>query len=163
MIVVSDTSPIRALANLGLLTILQRLYGRVIIPRAVALELSQDPMGQFVIDVDDLGEFAGVEIAAVADGTDLERFLQELDRGESEALALAIELRADLVLIDETAGRSVARREGLNVIGVLGVLLEAKHQGLIEAVAPLLDQLQLRYQFFIGEQLRRQILRSAGE
>jgi predicted nucleic acid-binding protein len=68
-----------------------------------------------------------------------------------------------LVLIDESAGRSAAKKEGLVVIGVLGVLLEAKHQGLIGAVGPLLDQLQIRYHFFIGEQLRRQVLQAAGE
>jgi predicted nucleic acid-binding protein len=163
VIVVSDTSPIRSLGNLGLLSILQRLYGRVVIPRAVALELSQAPIGQSMIRLDDLGEIAGVEIANVADGAILERFLEELDRGESEALALAIELRADLVLIDESAGRSAAKKEGLEVIGVLGVLLEAKRQGLIGAVGPLLDELQIRYHFFIGEQLRRHVLRAAGE
>jgi predicted nucleic acid-binding protein len=83
--------------------------------------------------------------------------------GESEALALAIELRADVILIDELAGRAAARREGLEVIGVLGVLREAKLRGLIETISPLLDQLQNKYRFFIGEQLRREILRSVGE
>jgi predicted nucleic acid-binding protein len=87
VIVVSDTSPIRSLGNLGLLNILQRLYGRVVIPCAVALELSQAPMGQSMIRLDDLEEIAGVEIATVADGAILERFLEGLDRGEPEALA----------------------------------------------------------------------------
>jgi predicted nucleic acid-binding protein len=161
--VISDTSPVRALGNLGLLNLLQQLYDEVIIPRAVAVELSQPRGGQFVMSLDDLAEFSYLKVQAVSESSELERFLVELDPGESEALALAIELRADLILIDELVGRAVARREGLEVIGVLGVLLEAKHRGIIESVSPLLDQLQNKYQFFIGEQLRRQVLRSAGE
>jgi predicted nucleic acid-binding protein len=162
-IVVSDTSPIRALANLGLLDLLQRLYGEVIIPRAVALELARAPTGPFPIALDDLSEFSFVKVETVQESPDLGRFRLELDPGESEALALALQLRADLILMDEVAGRSVARREGLEVIGVLGVLLEAKHRGHIEAIAPMVDELQDRHQFFIGDQLRRQILRAAGE
>jgi uncharacterized protein len=162
-IVISDTSPVRALSNLGLLGILQQLYHEVIVPHAVAVELSHPPDGQSVIALDDLAEFSFLKVQAVSESSELGRFLVELDRGESEALALAIELRADLVLIVELAGRSVAKREGLEVIGVLGVLLEAKHRGIIESISPMLDLLQNKYQFFIGDQLRRQVLRSAGE
>ena len=61
------------------------------------------------------------------------------------------------------AGRSVARRHGLEVIGVLGILLEAKHRGLLVSLAPLLDRLQFNHQFFISAEIRRQILRAAGE
>lgn len=162
-VVISDTSPVRALANPGLLNLLQILYDEVILPRAVALELSQAPAGHFVISLDDLAGFRYLKVQEVAESSELARFLVELDRGESEALALAIELEADLILMDERAGRAVARREGVEVIGVLGVILEAKHRGLIESVSPLLDQLQNHHQFFIGEQLRRQVLRAAGE
>lgn len=163
IIVVSDTSPIRALGNLGLLSILKPLYGQIIIPRAVALELSQPREGQLTISLDDLGKVPGVEIMPIGDSPLLSRLLERLDLGESEAIALAIEIRADLILIDEAAGRSAARNEGLNVIGVLGVLLEAKRQGLVESIAPLVDQLQGRFQFFMSERLLRQILHAAGE
>jgi len=138
-IVISDTSPIRALSNLGLLTILQQLYGEVIIPHAVAVELSRPPDGRYVIGIDDLAEFGNIKVRAAPESPELERFLVDLDRGESEALALAIELRTDLILIDELAGRNAAKREGLGVIGVLGVLLDAKHRGFLESVSPLLD------------------------
>jgi uncharacterized protein len=162
-IVISDTSPVRALANLGLLTLLQRLYDEVIVPRAVAVELSQPRDGQSVISLDDLAEFSFLKVQEVSESSDVERFLVDLERGESEALALAIELRADLILIDELAGRAVARREGLEVTGVLGVLLEAKRCGLLQTTSPMLDELQNQYRFFIGEELRQQVLRSAGE
>ena len=163
IIVVSDTSPIRALGNLGLLNVLEQLYDEVIIPQAVALELSQAPIGQSVIALDNLAKYSFLRIETVSQSAELTQFLRELDRGESEALTLALKLRADLILIDELAGRSAAKRSGLEVIGVLGVLLKAKHQGLIESVAPPLNDLQTNYQFFIGEDLRLQILRAAGE
>jgi uncharacterized protein len=162
-IVISDTSPVRALANLGLLNLLRQLFDEVILPRAVAVELSQPRDGQSVISLDDLAEFSFLKVQEVSESSDVERFLVDLERGESEALALAIELRADVILIDELAGRAAARREGLEVIGVLGVLREAKLRGLIETISPLLDQLQNKYRFFIGEQLRREVLRSVGE
>jgi uncharacterized protein len=162
-IVISDTSPVRALANLGLLTLLQQLYSEVIVPRAVAVELSRPREGQAVISLDELAEFSFLKVQEVSESSNVERFLDDLERGESEALGLAIELRADLILIDELAGRAAAMREGLKVIGVLGVLREAKLQGFLETISPLLDQLQNKYRFFIGEELRRQVLRSVGE
>lgn len=162
-IVVSDTSPIRAFAHLELLPLLQDLYRRIIVPQAVAVELSRAPLGQVVVGPDKLAELTFVEVRAVEPGMSLSRLLEELDRGESEALALALDLGADLVLMDERAGRSAAKREGLQVIGTLGVLLDAKRRGLIQSVEPLLDELQNNGQFFIGGPLREQILRAAGE
>jgi uncharacterized protein len=159
-IVVSDTSPVRALANLGLLEILGRLYGVVVVPHAVAAELSCPPEDQIAVD---LSGIPFVIVQPVSNTSITGRFLNDLDRGESEALALAIELRADLILIDELAGRAIARNEGLDLIGVLGILLEAKHQGLIEVISPKLEELQEKHRFFIGEKIRREVLRLAGE
>ena len=89
--------------------------------------------------------------------------MQELDLGESEALALALEIRADLILIDEAAGRAMAKRMGVPFIGVFGVLLEAKRSGLIGAVLPLLDRLQNDHGFYLSAPVRDEVLRLAGE
>jgi predicted nucleic acid-binding protein len=159
-IVVSDTSPVRALANLGLLKLLQPLFGQVIVPEGVAWELSQPPDGQATVD---LAQYSFVKVMAVSETSTIEKFLADLDRGESEALALAIELHADLLLIDEADERARAKREGLEIIGVLGILLEAKRQGLVEGIGPLLDQLQNRHRFFIARPIRAEVLRLAGE
>jgi predicted nucleic acid-binding protein len=88
---------------------------------------------------------------------------RDLDRGESETLALAIELKADLVLLDEKEGRHAAIRLGLRPLGALGLLLQAKHVGAIVEIRSLLDALREQAGFFLGESLYWQLLEQAGE
>jgi uncharacterized protein len=87
----------------------------------------------------------------------------ELDHGEAEAIALAVEAQAGLVLIDERRARAVAIRLGLNVVGVLGVLVEAKHKALIPRLKPILDDLITRAGFRVNSQLYERVLQAAGE
>jgi len=87
----------------------------------------------------------------------------QLDAGEAEALALAEELHADLILVDELAGREVARQCGFTVLGTLGILVRAKQQKMCPAVEPLLDRLQDELNFFVSSRLRHAILWQAGE
>ena len=87
----------------------------------------------------------------------------ELDIGEAEAIALAVEIQADQVLIDERRGRLVATRLNLRCIGILGILVEAKIQGLIAEVQPLLDALVNEAGFWVAEPLYNSILRLVGE
>jgi len=89
-------------------------------------------------------------------------FSKTLDPGESEALALAIEVHADAVLIDEAVGRANAAKLGLTAIGVLGILLAAKKRGLVAALAPELDRLQAGLGFRVSDQLRADVLRQAA-
>ena len=88
---------------------------------------------------------------------------RRLDVGEAAALVLAMELRADLVLIDETVGRTVARELGIPVIGVLGILIEAKEKRLIAAVRPLIERLQNELDFFLSPALVTAVLMRANE
>ena len=159
-IVVSDTSPIRALGHLGLIDLLHHLYSEVLVPPAVDEELKNPPVGTIAVDV---GGYAFIRLQAPIDATQVDRFLQVLDLGESEALALALEVHADLVLLDESKGRAEAMRHGLVPIGVLGTLARAKHRGYIDAIAPLIDRLQDELRFFISPALKTEVLRSAGE
>jgi predicted nucleic acid-binding protein len=160
VIVVSDTSPLRALQALEHLDLLRQVYGRVIVPPAVATELGFPRLGLPALDVAGL---PCVELRAPSDPVSVARLLQELDPGESEALALAMEIHAERVLIDESEGRRVARRLGLATIGVMGFLVQAKHQGLIPRVGPLMDVLTTRIRFHLSPEVRQQILRDAGE
>jgi predicted nucleic acid-binding protein len=88
---------------------------------------------------------------------------RDLDLGEAETLALALELRADLVLLDEQEGRHAAIRLGLRPFGVLAILLRAKSRGKIREVQSSLDALRRQAGFFLGDVLYRQILEEAGE
>ena len=87
----------------------------------------------------------------------------ELHRGEAEAIALALELRADRLLIDEREGRATSRLFGLRVTGVLGVLLRGKQMGRINLVKPEIEALRGEAGFFIAPVLEREILAQAGE
>ena len=161
MIVVSNTSGIINLAAIDHLELLHILYGKIIIPDAVYHEIVVQGSGQSGakevqkskwIDKRDLNNPA------------LARALQiELDMGEATAIALAVELDADLLLIDERMGRTAASKFGLNFTGLLGVLVEAKSKRLIESVKPLLDDLKTKAGFWISQPLYNKILHAAGE
>nr|WP_278003347.1 DUF3368 domain-containing protein [Nodosilinea sp. TSF1-S3] len=101
-----------------------------------------------------------IEVRAVADQSVVEHFRLDarLDPGESEAIALALELNADLLLIDERRGRAEASRLGVRITGLLGVLVEAKQKQLIFAVKPLMDALIAGCDFRVSSALYAQIL-----
>lgn len=160
VVVVSDTSPVRALAHLRLLDVLGELFGEVLVPQAVAKELLHPPARFPSVDVRSL---PGITVRQPGNEERVRELQAELDEGEAEAIALAEELRADAVLIDEAAGRNVASQLGLPVLGTLGILLRAKQRGMVREVRPLLDKLQQQLQFYISPNLRDDILRLAEE
>jgi uncharacterized protein len=86
-----------------------------------------------------------------------------LDLGETQALALALELRADVVLLDERLGRRVAHALGLRVTGLLGALILAKRRGHIDAVRPIIDDLRTRAGCWFDEALVADVCAAAGE
>ena len=160
MIVVSDASPLIGLAAVGRLDLLQQLFGGLSIPTVVHEEVTR-ATGR-----------AGAEELATADWVTVHSLsndflgralVGEVDRGEAEAIALAVELKADLVLMDERRGRAVAARFGLRVVGVLGLLIEAKRKGLLDKVEPLLSDLLHKAGFRLGPELYRRVLEEAGE
>jgi len=159
VIVVSDTSPITNLAAIGQLDLLRQLFQKVIIPESVYHELTafggQHP-GAIVSSLD------WIEIQSTSDQLLVTALRIELDNGEAEAIALAQQISADLVLIDERRGRIVAERFGLRVVGLIGILVEAKRQGLIQQLKPHLDLL-IQSGFWISQELYNRVLQAAGE
>ena len=101
-------------------------------------------------------------VEAPLDGPFLRQLLVQLDEGEAAAIALAVERKAPLLLMDEIDGRKVARRHGLRITGTLGLLLEGKRAGHLGEVRSWIDALD-RAGFHIGAALREQVLAAAGE
>jgi len=159
-IVVSDTSPIRALAHVGHLDLLGAIYGEVLIPPAVADELRHAASSIPPIDVTTI---PAVRVQAPSDPVLVARFRNSLDIGESEALALAIEVGARIILIDEKLGRAAAEHEGLQPVGALGVLVRGKQMGFVAAILPLMDRLRDELGFFMSPELYAMVRRLAGE
>ena len=153
MIVVSDTSAITALLQVGREALLRDLYGEVLIPETVRMELLQTHSL--------LPSF--IRSARVQSTAEVQRLATELDLGESEAIALAKELNADLLLIDELEGRRVAFREGLNFIGLLGVIVQAKRRGLVVSVRQIISDLEAMAGFRLSDEIKAVAFRKADE
>lgn len=159
-VVVSDTSPLRALSHLGHLDWLELLFGQILVPPAVAHELQFPPMRFLSMD---LRQMPFLMIVTPQDVVRVAELRMSLDLGEAEALALAEEVQAELVLIDESAGRAAVTRAGFRIMGTLGILLRAKSNGWCDALKPQLDRLQKELRFFIAPELRSALLSKAGE
>lgn len=153
MLVVSDTSPITSLLSIGEAEILQDIYETVIIPGAVAAELRSYH--------GDVPSF--IDIADVKDMSAVEKLSVQLDRGEAESIILAKEVHADYLLIDESLGRSVARSEGVPVVGLVGVLLIAKKRGLVASVGDVLNSLEQEAGFYLSDDVKSMAIEEAGE
>ena len=161
MITVSNSSPIINLAAVGKLKLLRQLYGKVAIPQAVRHEIVIVGAGQpGAAEVETLD---WIETRQVTDRTIVASLQLEVDDGEAEAIALAAELGADLLLLDERRGRIVASRLGLKFIGILGVLIDAKNRGLVQAVKPILNDLTGKAGFWITPELYDLVLQATGE
>ena len=141
--------------------ILKELYGSVIAPQRVYQEIGA--LVTFGIDITLVRSADWINVQTALDRTFVLTLLSELDTGEAEAIALAIELKADRLLIDERIGRSVARRYGLNITGLLGVLVAAKKNNLISELKPILDRLISQAKFRVRPNLYDQILQDADE
>ncbi len=161
MIVVSNTSPLVNLAVVGQLDLLRQLYGRVVIPQAVRDEIVIGGAGQpGAVEVERLD---WIETRQASNLTAVASLQLQVDQGEAEAIALAVELKADLLLLDERKGRAIASKLGLARIGLLGVLVEARAKGLIPAIKPVVDALIGKAGFWISKELYDRVLQVAGE
>ena len=161
MIVVSNTSPLTSLAAIGQFDLLHHLYGELHIAQGVREELNASGKrwpGRNEVDSAGWIEHHTMQNRALV--TALER---DLDRGEAETIALALEIEANLVLLDEREGRRAAQRFGLRALGVVGILLDAKSHGAIKSVRPHLDALRQTAGFYLADAVYDDTLLLAGE
>lgn len=163
MPVVSNTSPLLNLAIIGELRLLREQFGDILIPPAVLDELQLDtdlPGTQTLREARSVG---WIQVEAVSNEPFVRTLEHELDRGESEAIVLAIETGATHLLLDEREGRRVARSLGLNATGILGILLRARRQGHLPSLREALRLLREEAGFWIAPELEADILRESGE
>jgi len=161
-IIVSDASPLIALAKLNHLELLFAAFSEIHIPNAVYVEATHDRHrqdSQIIHDFIETQPF--VLIHQDQANKDYQAFKNILDEGESQALALSTKLSCG-ILIDERLGRIIAKQEGIHVVGVMGVLLHAKFMGKITAIKPLIDKLQ-QENYRLSDRLITFVLNKAGE
>jgi uncharacterized protein len=161
MKVVSNTSPLLNLATIGQLNLLRDLYGQVILSPAVYHEIVVAGAGQPGAQEVEASDW--LDVRPVSNQSLVTALQVDVDIGEASAMVLALELKADLLLLDERKGRLVASRLGLKMTGVLGILIEAKRHGLIAAVKPILDALIGQVSFRVSSQLYQEVLKMAKE
>lgn len=159
MVVISNSSPIIHLAKIGRLNLLERLYSRILIPEKVYLECTDTV--QYHTEVELITQPAWIKRHLIEDDRLFNLLYAEIDAGEAEALVLALEQKADLLLLDDQEARSMARKLGLPVTGTLGVLLKAKNEGMINSFAEDLQKLQ-KSGFWLSQNLVNTLLSSSG-
>ena len=147
--IISDTSCLILLDEIDELHLLRKLFGQVIITQIVAAEYGNE-LPDWVI------------VQNPADRKNQLVLETTLDKGEASSIALALEKENCLLIIDELRGRKLAKQIGVTITGTLGVLAQAKQNGHILALKPLLDKVKLT-DFRLSEQLIQQTLKEVGE
>ena len=161
MVVVSDTTTISNLFVIDKLWILEELYGEVIIPTGVYEELESMKNQPSIIDYIKINDW--IQTKSVSNNSLTEILMLTLDKGESQAISLAKELNANLIIIDEVQGRKIAQQMNLNVIGLLGILIQAKQKNHIRSVTHIMDELKQKAGFWISAELYTKVIEITKE
>ena len=158
--VVSNAGPLIALSSIRQLDVLRRLFGSIVIPDAVYREVVLNGQGR--PGQNEVEQAAWITIEHVTSSGISNLMLDKLDAGERESIALAYDLKADYILLDERLARRRANLLGLTVIGTLGILLMAHKDQHIHDIATLLSELE-QNAFRMNTEVKAHILRKAGE
>lgn len=153
MRIVCDSSAIIALERINYLWLLESLSEDIIIPYAVNKEIRSKKGINLPMCI---------RVEEARDRLYIRRNRKYLHLGEVEAIALAKDIKADLIILDDKKARKFAEKEGLKVAGLPVLLIRAKKKGIIEKVKPVIDDLR-RHSFFMGEDIYVEILKLSGE
>lgn len=159
---IADASTLIHLATIGRLELLRALHGRIVVPPAVWREVVLEGRGRpGAAEAEDARKQGWLDVVAPA-RADLVRALRgELDDGEAEALALAVERGADVLYVDETEARRTADLLGVRKSGVIGVLVRAHREGLVPDLKAELARLREESGFWIRPELFDRLMREA--
>ncbi len=161
---VSDSSTLIHLAKIRRLDLLREFHEKIRIAPAVWKEVVQEgrewPGSS---EIKEAREIGWIEVVDPANKPLIRFFRKDLHEGESETIALAVELNSDIVFLDESDARNIARIYGLKISGVIGVLIRAKREGRIPSLREELDRLRNDAGFWIGDEIYEKALRASGE
>lgn len=157
MIIISDTSPISNLIQIDCLYLLEKLFGSVVIPPTVFKELCVLENQKAVLE-----NTAWIQVRQIKNYAKVAILESILDKGEAEAIILAQELEAEQLLIDERKGRAEAEKLGLKIVGILGILIKSKNEGLLDKVKPYLERLS-QVGFRIKPNFLKEVLKLVDE
>lgn len=147
--IISDTSCFIILSNIGELELLHNVYGEIITTIDIATEFG-DILPNWV------------EIKKVSDISKQQLLELQIDKGESSAIALALETPESTLILDDIKARKIASKLGLNYTGTIGVIIKAKLKGIIPSIKPVLEKMKMT-DFRISIELETQALREAKE
>ncbi|MCA9980740.1 MAG: DUF3368 domain-containing protein [Anaerolineales bacterium] len=159
--IVSNTTPLINFAAIRRLDILESLFGTITIPPAVAYELLD--RGQEYPSSLEIQRATFIRKQEIQNVLLRDSLTIDLDSGEAEAITLALEQKADLLLLDEVTGRMKAEAYGLTFVGSIGCLIEAKRRAIVPAIKPFLDEMRQEARFWINPRLYAKILREQNE
>ncbi len=160
--IVSNASPIINLAKINKLDLLEKLYQKIIIPRAVFKELIERAHDKENIQaIKSIIDNNIIDVQEVQSDVLVTALEKDLDPGESAAIALAVEIKAELVILDERDARETAEIYNLKKTGFIGILMKAKQKGFIDSVEKYLDQ-AIEKGFWIDEKLYQSIIKKIG-
>lgn len=160
MIVVCDSTILIGLSKIGRLDLLREVFSKVFVPEEVFDEVGKKGEGR--PGSKGIKEAHWIDIIPVEDKTQVDLLMISLDKGESEVLALAKQLGADLILLDEEKARKSAAIAGYEVMGLLGLFTLAKKLGLIDQVQPYIVELRTK-KFRLSDRVVSEALKRAGE
>lgn len=148
-VIISDTSCLIILSKIGELNLLSLLYGKVTITPEISSEY-----GNYLPD--------WIKIQQVTDSNWQELLELLIDKGEASAIALALEIKADLIILDDWKARKVAEKLSIKITGTLGIIIKAKQAGIIHSIKPFLSKIR-ETDFRISDELEQIALREANE
>lgn len=148
-IIISDTSCFIVLAKIDKMDLLENVYGEIVTTVEIANEFGETLP-------------SWVEIVSVKDKLRQQLLEMQIDKGESSAIALALETPESTIILDDYKARKVANQLGLTFTGTLGVIIKAKLSGKIDSIKPLLEKI-METDFRISPEIEKEALKEAGE
>ena len=147
--IISDTSCFIILTNIGELELLQKVYGQIVTTPEIVAEFGE-PLPEWV------------EIAEVKDKYRQTILELQIDKGESSAIALALETPDSVVILDDYKARKIAERLGVTFTGTIGVIIKAKLNGVIPSIKSILEKIK-QTDFRLSVEIETEALKEAGE